>query len=121
MQSSLGTKSTPITRPVQRRRPRYGRIFTIILFLLPAAAVYVYFVILPIGQSLFYSLFKWNGLGPLDNFIGLDNYTKALGDKVFTGALSHNLLIAVLSIVIQLPISLVLALLVARHLPGRSI
>ncbi|MBN9392918.1 MAG: sugar ABC transporter permease [Chloroflexi bacterium] len=121
MQSSLGTKSTPIIQPVQRRRPRYGRIFTIVLFLLPAAAVYIYFVILPIGQSVFYSLFRWNGLGPLENFIGLDNYTKALGDKVFVGALSHNLLIAVLSIVIQLPLSLVLALLVARHLPGRSV
>ena len=121
MQSSLGTKSTPIIQPVQRRRPRYGRIFTIVLFLLPATAVYVYFVILPIGQSVFYSLFRWNGLGPLENFTGLDNYTKALGDKVFVGALSHNLLIAVLSIFIQLPLSLVLALLVARHLPGRSI
>jgi raffinose/stachyose/melibiose transport system permease protein len=119
MQSSLETKITPLTQPVQRR-PRYGRIFTIALFLAPASAVYIYFVILPIVQSAYYSLFRWNGLGPIENFIGLDNYTKALGDKVFMGALGHNLLIAVLSLVFQLPLSLGLALLVARHLPGRS-
>lgn len=87
----------------------------------PATAVYIYFVIFPVAQSIYYSLFRWNGLGPISNFIGLDNYTKALGDKAFTTALSHNLLIAVLSIFIQLPLSLILALLVARHMPGRSI
>jgi raffinose/stachyose/melibiose transport system permease protein len=120
MQSISRTKLNPVAKAAQRRR-WYGRVFTILLFLAPATAIYIYFVILPIFQSVIYSLYRWNGLGPLQNFIGIDNYTKAIGDKVFTTALSHNLLIAVLSITIQLPISLVLALLVARHLPGRSI
>ncbi len=119
MHSSLRSKVKPVTKPIQRRR--YGRIFTILLFLAPATIIYVYFVILPIIQSAIYSLYRWNGLGPLQNFIGLENYTKALGDKVFVTALGHNVLIAVLSLVIQLPLSLLLALLVARHLPGRSV
>jgi raffinose/stachyose/melibiose transport system permease protein len=119
MLSSLRSKVKPVSKPFQRRR--FGRIFTILLFLTPATVIYVYFVILPIIQSAVYSMYRWNGLGPLQNFIGLDNYTKALGDKVFVSALSHNILIAVLSLIIQLPLSLLLALLVARHLPGRSI
>ncbi|HEX2913699.1 MAG TPA: sugar ABC transporter permease [Chloroflexia bacterium] len=120
MQWSLGTKLNPLVKTNQRRR-WYGRLLTILLFLAPATAIYVYFVILPIIQSAVYSMYRWNGLGPLQNFIGLDNYTKALGDKVFMSALGHNLLIAVLSIIIQLPLSLGLALLVARHLPGRAV
>ena len=120
MQLSSQTKIRPVTQPVQRRR-KYGKFFTIVLFLAPAAVVYIYFVIFPVVQSIYYSLYRWNGLGPISNFIGIDNYTKALGDKNFTTALSHNLLIAVLSIVIQLPLSLMLALLVARQMPGRSV
>lgn len=120
MQLTSETKINPIIKPVQRRR-KLGKFFTIVLFLSPAAIIYLYFVIFPVVQSIYYSLFRWNGLGPLLNFIGIDNYTRAFGDKNFTTALSHNLLIAVLSIVIQLPLSLLLALIVARHMPGRSV
>jgi len=120
MQLSSETKIKSVAQPAQRRR-KYAKLLTILLFLAPAAVIYIYFVIFPVVQSIYYSLYKWNGLGPITNFIGLDNYTKALGDKTFTTALSHNLLIAVLSIFIQLPLSLMLALLVARHMPGRSI
>ena len=44
------------------------------LFLLPALALYLVFVLLPIVQAAYYSLFKWNGLQPLTDFIGLNNY-----------------------------------------------
>ena len=32
------------------------------------------FVLYPIVQSPRYSLYDWNGLEPLDNFVGLDNF-----------------------------------------------
>ena len=32
------------------------------------------FVLVPIGLAGYYSFFKWNGFGPLDDFVGLDNY-----------------------------------------------
>ncbi|MCO1658288.1 sugar ABC transporter permease [Pseudonocardia sp. S2-4] len=69
----------------------------------------------------YYSLFNWNGLGPLDQFIGFDNYTRAAGDPVFRAAVGHNALIVVLSIVVQLPLALGLALLLNRRLRGRAI
>ena len=46
------------------------------------------------------------------NFVGLANYTRALSDRVFIGALGHNLQLVVLSLVIQLPLALGLALLI---------
>ncbi len=93
----------------------------VIPFLLPALALYVVFVLFPIVQAVHFSLFKWNGLTPLTNFIGLANYERALSDPAFLGAISHNALIVLLSIVIQIPFALGLALVLNRRFRGRAI
>ena len=100
---------------------RYGRRLTIALFLLPALALYGVLVLLPIIQAAYYSLYKWNGLKPLTDFVGLANYEKALSDSVFTGAVSHNVLIIVLSLSIQIPFALFLALMLNRRFRGRRL
>jgi len=92
---------------------------TIVLFLLPAVILFTIFVILPVINSVYTSLFKWNGLGPLDDFIGLKNYARLIKHTPFIKALTHNLVVIVLSLGIQLPMALGLALLVGRKLPGR--
>jgi raffinose/stachyose/melibiose transport system permease protein len=92
---------------------------TIVLFLLPALILFTIFVILPVINSVYTSLFKWNGLGPLDDFIGLKNYARLIKHTPFIKALTHNLVVIVLSLGIQLPMALGLALLVGRKLPGR--
>ncbi len=93
----------------------------IFLFLLPATILFFTFVLFPIGQAAYYSLFKWNGLGPLDNFVGLDNFIELFSHTAFRQALWHNGLIIILSVGVQLPLALGLALLVGRKLPGRAI
>jgi raffinose/stachyose/melibiose transport system permease protein len=98
-----------------------GRIVTIVAFLLPAAILYIGLVLLPVVQAVYFSFFRWNGLGPLQGFTGLANYTRILNDRVFLGALSHNTQLIVLSLVIQLPIALGLALLVRQNLRGRAV
>ena len=94
----------------RRPRPRSGRqparVAAIGLFLLPALALYAVFVLFPIVQAARYSLFNWNGLEPLDQFIGLANYQRALADPVFLGAVRHNVFIIVLSLAIQIPFAL---------------
>jgi raffinose/stachyose/melibiose transport system permease protein len=105
----------------QRRRIQLGRLATIVGFLLPAAVIYIGLVILPVVQAIYFSFFRWNGLDPLQNFTGLTNYVRALGDRVFVGALGHNLLLIALSLAIQLPLALGLALLVGRSMPGRAV
>lgn len=107
-------------------RPRVGlkrptKWVTISLFLLPALALYVLFVLFPIVQAAHYSLYKWNGLQPLTDFVGLKNYVTALTSGAFTAAVSNNLLIIVLSLAIQIPFSLSLAVLLNRRFRGRAI
>jgi raffinose/stachyose/melibiose transport system permease protein len=107
---------------VRRRSPiRWGQVITIAGFLLPAAVIYTTLVLLPVVQAVYYSFFRWNGLGPLSNFIGLANYSRTLADKVFLGALSHNLQLVLLSLLIQLPLALTLALLIRSLARGRAL
>ncbi len=96
----------PMTRQSNVRRKR----LEIALFSGPALLVYVVFVLLPIGFAVYYSLFKWNGIEPLANFIGLDNYHRAFTDPVFLRAQQHNLFFVIGSIAVQLPIALAIAL-----------
>ncbi|MFL5677863.1 MAG: carbohydrate ABC transporter permease [Chloroflexota bacterium] len=98
-----------------------GKWLTITLFLLPALALYLVFVIVPIVQAAHFSLFKWNGLGPLEDFVGLKNYQVALASDVFWQAVGNNILVIVLSLLIQIPFSLGLAILLNRRFPGRAI
>jgi len=90
-------------------------------FLAPALVLYVVFVLAPIGQAGFYSLFDWNGLEPLTDFIGFDNYARALGDPVFRNAVLHNGLLVALSLALQLPFALGMALLLMQPMRGRTI
>jgi raffinose/stachyose/melibiose transport system permease protein len=107
-------------------RPRVGwrlptKWVTISLFLVPALAVYLLFVLFPVVQAAHYSLYKWNGLQPLTDFIGLKNYATALNSSTFITAVSNNLLVIVLSLALQIPFSLSLAVLLNRRFRGRSI
>ncbi len=109
--------------PTSRREFRFNRrtqdTLTIILFLLPSFAFFFVFQVFPIFQSVYDSLFSWKGFGPPTDLIGLQNFQKILADPVFMKAIKNGLLIVVLSIGLQLPFSLGLALLVRRKLPGR--
>lgn len=93
---------------------------TIILFLLPALCVYALFLLYPIVQSARYSLYEWNGFGPLSDFVGLRNFQDVFADERFRSALTHNLIIVVLSLALQLPAALALALLLNARLKGRA-
>ncbi|HYI22165.1 MAG TPA: sugar ABC transporter permease [Candidatus Limnocylindrales bacterium] len=105
------------------RRDRLGRerLTTILLFLLPALILYAIFVLLPIVQAMRFSFFDWNGLQPLTDFVGLDNYVRALTNSVFQGAVGHNVFVIVLSLAIQIPFALGLALLLSRRFKGRGV
>jgi raffinose/stachyose/melibiose transport system permease protein len=107
----------PAATPPDRRR---GWLL-IGAFIAPALVLYVVFVLAPIGQAGFYSLFDWNGLEPLTDFIGFDNYTRALGDPVFRNAVLHNGLLVTLSLALQLPFALGMALLLMQPMRGRTI
>jgi len=104
------------TIPVRRHQDRMA----IMIFLLPALALFLIFLVYPIFQSVYYSLFSWKGFGPAVDFIGLDNFKRILTDRIFLKAVGNGLLIVVFSLIIQLPLALALALMIGRSLRGRA-
>lgn len=91
-------------------------------FLLPALVLFVGLVLLPIGLGVYTSLFKWNGFGGWPtNFVGLDNFVRLLDDHVFLGDLKRGLILVVLSVLVQLPVALGLALLLNQPLRFRGL
>jgi raffinose/stachyose/melibiose transport system permease protein len=110
---------TPSGRAIHTTRKRQDRV-TIVLFLAPAFILFLAFIVYPIVRSVYFSMFDWNGFGPAVDFVGLGNYKEIFNDAVFKKAVANCLLIIVLSLAIQLPTALALALMVGRDLPGRA-
>ena len=107
------------SEPNSRSTRKIKDIVTIALFLAPAFILFLVFLVFPIIRSIYYSLFDWNGLGPAVDFVGLENFNEILTDKIFLTAVGNGFLIVVLSLVVQLPLALMLAIMVGRDLPGR--
>ena len=104
----------------RRRRGRLSKRAELTVLLAPALALFILFVFVPMVIAAWYSLYNWSGYGPLTDFIGVQNYVGVLTGPVFHQSVLHNVIIAVLSLLIQLPISIVLALLLNRRIRGRT-
>src|SRR5437016_2358316 len=118
---SLGT-TYEVQRATKPRKPLLTEPqLTAILFILPALLIFLIFVIWPIIQSAHYSVFKWNGLGPLINYVGLNNYSDVLNDPIFWKALGNNISLVVWSLVTQVPLAIFLAILLTSKLKGTGI
>lgn len=90
-------------------------------FVAPALALFALFVVWPIARAVQFSFYRWKGFGPLVDFVGLRNYAAVLQDEVFTDAFVHNMVIVVLSILVQLPLGLAIALLLNRRMRGQGV
>lgn len=85
-------------------------------FVAPALALLGLFVVVPVVRAVQISFYRWKGYGPLQDFIGLDNYRRVLDNPEFVEAFQHNMIIVVASIAIQLPLGLAIALLLNRKM-----
>ena len=95
----------------------------IFLFLLPALILFVGILIAPIFMSGYYSLLDFNSISdPNRTFVAFQNYqdlfNPALPDKYIGDALINSLILAVLSVFIQLPIALLIALRLGKGIKG---
>ena len=79
------------------------------LLLLPAVAVMLLFVYVPVVENIYYSLFRWSSIDPSMKFVGFANYLRIFSDKIIPIALRNNVLYALISVVFQVGLSLVLA------------
>ena len=89
------------------------------LFLMAAGplAFFIVFVLWPLAQSMYYALTKWNGLSdPV--FIGLDNFSRALGDPNFIRAFENTAIWLVVAVTVPTVLGLLLAVMLDRPLRG---
>lgn len=79
------------------------------VFLIPALALIAIYMIYPVIDTFITSGYKWNGISSNRIFVGLDNWKKLLTDGSFWSSFSHNVIVMVFSILLQIPLGLLLA------------
>jgi raffinose/stachyose/melibiose transport system permease protein len=114
------TAPSPVLR-ARRRGPDWRKRAEIALLSGPAIIVFVSFVIFPVVMAAYYGFYRWKGFGPPTDFVGLDNYLTIFRDSTFHDALLHNGFIVVMSLVLQGPAAVALALLLNQNMRGRSL
>ena len=120
--SAVGDGAPAAPSPVRRTAgPNWRQRFEITLLAGPAILMFITFVMFPVVLAAYYGFFKWKGFGPPTDFVGLQNYVTILQDPTFHDALRHNLVIVVLSLVLQGPAAVLLALLLNQKMRGRSL
>lgn len=110
---------SPHTESAFVRKLKNGGIITI--FIAPAFIVYAIYVLYSIGMTFYYSMFQWSGIETNKLFLGLSNYTRLLGDWVFWVSLKNNIVLVVSSLVTQIPLGLIMALILFAPIRGGRI
>jgi raffinose/stachyose/melibiose transport system permease protein len=100
---------------VSARRARFSSQWLVITaFLAPSLLLLAVFLLYPLISSLRLSFVDWNGLGNNARFTGLTNWVALAHDMVFWRALANNAILALTSVVIELPVALALAVLIEK-------
>jgi raffinose/stachyose/melibiose transport system permease protein len=96
-----------------------SNVVAICLFMLPAAALFTVIIIVPIIMSTYYSLLDWDGITK-GVFVGLENFVQLFKSKTagFPKTLFNVSVLALLSVVIQLPLALFLAIVLGKGIKG---
>lgn len=104
-----------------RRSLSNGRVTAALILLPPALILFSLFVMLPLGESAYYSFFNWNGYGTPTEFVGLENFERIAGHSIFHTAVGNTLKIVAVSLLLQMPLALLLALLIYRKTPTNAV
>ncbi|SDD08156.1 carbohydrate ABC transporter permease [Streptomyces prasinopilosus] len=103
----------------RRRRTRHW--LTAVGFQVPALVLFGVLVLLPILFAVYAAFFRWGGFGMPSDFVGGDNFVRLFQDPVFLGDLWRCFLLVVLSLVLQLPFALALAVALNQRVRGRAV
>lgn len=120
--------TTGARRPWARRSGKAGRhragrrvsAWKAALLVLPAFAFFAVFYLGPAITGAYLSVHEWNGVSADMTFVGLDNFTRLFTTERFWSALAINWIVAIASLLLQIPIALALALALSRRMRGAS-
>ena len=100
--------------PIRLRGEATERHLTAATFLFPATILFTVFVVLPMLEAGWYSFYRWNGFGTPTDWVGWRNYATLFRNSVFAAAAWNTALIVAVSLLLQLPLALGLALLISE-------
>jgi multiple sugar transport system permease protein len=100
----------PVRNPLAAQRRRMG-----ILFTLPVAALIGTLLLVPIGQTFYYSFTNWDGF--TSQWIGFEAYRRLFQNPQFVTVLENNA-VMVLAIPVAIALPLAVAFLLNTHLRG---
>jgi len=86
-------------------------------FLLPAVAIMLAFMFIPMVSAILLSFQSWNGLTS-STWVGLGNYRDLLQDPLFLNAFEHTALFVVVTVLFQTVIPLLVAVLLFKGVRG---
>ncbi|MFF4212140.1 carbohydrate ABC transporter permease [Streptomyces sp. NPDC001796] len=104
-----------------RARRRALHWLTAVSFQLPALVLFGVLVLLPLLFAVYAAFFRWGGFGMPSDYVGVDNFTRLFQDPLFLGDLWRCLMLVVLSLALQLPFALAMAVLLNQSLRGRAV
>ena len=103
-------------------KPKRKEIVAGLLFISPWVVGFLMLTLLPITQSFWYSLTEYKVFARSFNFIGLENYTYMLQDKVFQKSLMNTLYTVLLGVSLTTLVALASAILMDnKRLKGLSV
>ena len=86
--------------------------------MLPALAMYAVFVLQPLTQTIRYSLYRWDGIGPR-TWVGLANYRAVIDDPDLLGSIFNSLKLVAFFSLIPVTLGLIAASVIHRVVKGR--
>ena len=113
MEATLShSKATPVPGK-QRQTANWRKTLVPWLFLLPLLLINIIVVLGPSVGSIFYAFTEWSGVGPA-KFVGLANFQRMLGDRVFRLAFVNNVKWTVLFLTVPIFMGLLGAALLSQ-------
>jgi raffinose/stachyose/melibiose transport system permease protein len=115
---------------IGKRKSRNGHMLSFkkhsyLLMLLPALLMYTIFILYPFVSSIVVSFFDWSGVGPMTNFVGLENYLKWLSEEpystMFYRALGHNIIVFIMNLIMSVIFGMFIAFMLSQKIKGSGI
>lgn len=104
-----------------KRQVNYSYYLVIVLFLLPALAFYGTFNVYGTVMTFYYSTLKWSGISANIQHVGLANFQRLMTDPDLWYSLRNNIILVVVSISVQIPLGLILALIINSKIRGAKV
>ena len=116
----MATAAISTVRPKAGARERSGASYGYAL-MAPLLAWLFLTIVVPLGYAVYLSLTDTGIIGAGASFIGLENYTRVLGDGAVIAAFGRSVLWALGGAIVQTVLALATALVLNQHFRGRGV